>query len=82
MGLIITLIRMPLGFFAIMIIAGWFFTLFMLESMFAIVAFILISIFDKRNGIQNSWLADYPTSKPILNTCKNSKGILAWVFKD
>ena len=48
MGLIITLIRMPLGFFVIMIIAGWFFTLFMLESMFAIVAFILISIFDSK----------------------------------
>ncbi len=82
LGFLTTLVRIPVGIRTKVVVTIWFVAYFIVETIVAFLALVLMATFGKRDEIRASWLAEYPHSKPLWNTVERCRRILRWVWAD
>ena len=80
MNTLITIIRFPIGSIVVMTTTLYWISMFVVETVLAIVYLTALVIFANRSRIEKSWLAKYPQALPnIPRTCS---AIWRWVVAD
>jgi hypothetical protein len=82
MNFLVTLIRFPIGLVAGIFTMFFWLICFILETILAIFALLVLAIITNRREIEDSWLSTYPNSAPIRRTISAWSNIAEWIGGD
>jgi len=80
MNALITIVRLPLGIIAIVIISIFWCLMFPLESLVVLISLPFLSVVMNRTQIKESWVARYPVS--LKKIAEKRQLIWNWIVDD